>query len=260
MTRRRWRKVGVAFVAFVAVQGLAVWWYVARGPKATLRGDGGFVYTVAFAPDGKTLASGGADGLVRLWDVETFRLRKVLNGGAGFVLRVAFAPDGARLAATHSEDLKKTWIWNVITGEREAVVPWDETPGWVAWRRNESPDGRVKVTTERTYPLRTLTLAESSTGKAVTLAGHPDQLNDWAFRPQGDVLATGGGSTMHPWPVNAAGDVRLWDVKTGRLLAVCGRHWGAVGGVAFSPDGRLLASACYDGKVRVWEVGKVLGR
>ena len=258
MTRRRWRKVGVALVAGL---GLAVWWYLARGPKATLRGGGGPVYTVAFAPDGKTLASGGADGLIRLWDVETFHLRKVLNGGSGFVLRVAFAPDGTRLAATHSEDLKKTWIWDVITGEREAVVPWDERPGWVVWRRNESPDGRLKVTTERTYPLRTLTLVEAATGrKVVTLAGHPDQLNDWAFRPQGDVLATEGGYTDHPWPINAAGDLRLWDVKTGRLLAVCVRHWGAVDGVAFSPDGRLLASACYDGKVRVWDVGKVLGR
>jgi hypothetical protein len=78
------------------------WHYLWRhnhNEAATLRGHKGWVYSVAFAPDGKTLASGSTDGTVKLWEVGTGRELATLTGHARVVRSVAFAPDGKTLAS-----------------------------------------------------------------------------------------------------------------------------------------------------------------
>jgi WD40 repeat protein len=131
---------------------------------------------------------------------------------------------------------------------------------WIR-HRPDGPDGRLRVEIDRRDGFGTLTISDATTGrKLAMLEGHPDQLNCWAFAPDGRILATGGGSTAHPWPVNPAGDVRIWDVNSGRLLANLSRHWGAVSDVECSPDGKRLASASYDGTIMLWDPARVLGR
>jgi hypothetical protein len=82
------------------------------------------------------------------------------------------------------------------------------------------------------------------------LGGHTAWVNDVAFSPNGQLLATGSDDKT----------ARLWEVKTGLQVNIL-RHTGGVGGVAFSPDGRLLATAGWDKAVRLWEVktGKQVG-
>src|SRR5215475_5342849 len=63
-------------------------------------GHSGSVGSVAFAPDGKRLASSSNDGSIKLWDVESGKLQGTLTGASSFVLSVAFAPDGKRLASS----------------------------------------------------------------------------------------------------------------------------------------------------------------
>jgi WD40 repeat protein len=75
-----------------------------------LAGNTGFVYSVAFGPDGRRLVSGGVDGMVRVWDVDTGQQIGVpLTGHTDGVRSVAFSPDGHRLASGSADTTVRLW-------------------------------------------------------------------------------------------------------------------------------------------------------
>ncbi|WP_093872373.1 trypsin-like peptidase domain-containing protein [Streptomyces sp. TLI_105] len=195
------------------------------------------VTSVTFSPDGRTAASAGSDGTVRLWDVATGKSRTTLTGHSDTVFQVAFSPDG-RTLATGSAD-RTARLWDVATGATRATLIAHAAPvNSVAF----SPDGRTLATGSAD---RTARLWDVATGTTrTTLAGHKDQVYSVAFSPDGRTLATGSWDTT----------VRLWDGASGEFRKSLAEHKGQVYSVAFAPDGRTLATGSTDGTAVLWNV------
>ncbi|MBI4568944.1 MAG: hypothetical protein HY719_11175 [Planctomycetes bacterium] len=90
-------------------------WKFGGKETARLEGHTGWVFSVAFSPDGAKVASGSGDNTVRLWDARTGKETARLEGHTGTVYSVAFSPDGSRLAS--GSDDKTVRLWDAVTGE-----------------------------------------------------------------------------------------------------------------------------------------------
>jgi WD40 repeat protein len=205
------------------------------------------VYGLGFSPDGRTIVSAGADGIVQLWDTNTGQLRRTLKGHNGVVFTVAFSFDG-RTIATGSLDTTIR-LWDAANG-----TPIRTIPAHTSWVRALafSPDGTQIVSGSGAYitaPNRTaeLKLWESATGKLIrSFPGPHDFIMDVAFRPDGLQIASG----------SIKGKVKLWDLKSDSGPKTLEGHTHDVYGVAYSRDGRRLASAGLDQRVILWDVAE----
>jgi hypothetical protein len=257
-----------------------------RPVSARLTGPTGAVNSVAFSPDGETLAIGNADGTVRLWDVATHRQITALTGPGGAVNSVAFSPDGTTLAGGSTGGTVRRWDMATrrqITALSDPAVTGTVTS--VAFSadgttlRAASPYHTVRVwdltppTCTCVAPLNTTITKSPATSVAlspdgVTLAtGNADgtvRLWDVATGnpigapltgPAGQVTSVAlsrDGETLAAG--NTDGTVRLWDVATHRQITALTGPGGAVNSVAFSPDGTTLATGSADHTVRLWDV------
>lgn len=268
------------------------WYYLWRnchqGHRFTLRGHRGIVSSVAYAPDGKTLASGSFDGTVKLWDAATGQLRSTLRGHGTAVSSVAYAPDGDTIAsASHDGTIR---LWDVAALRELAVIDAhlgsancvafspdgktlasaggaaksdaskEEQPGEVhLWDVSK----RTKLATLKTKGGVPTSVAFSPDGKRLSHASHldPVKVSDVATGEEisqfgGDWVSSGCVAFSPDGKTLAVGEgstrVCLWDLSS-RQESVLHGHAGPVHGVAFSPDGRTLASASADGGVKLWD-------
>jgi WD40 repeat protein len=161
----------------------------------TLTGYTSDVWSVAFSPDGRLLASGSNDKTIKLWEVASGSLVRTLSGHTDWVRSVAFSPDGRLLASGSYDDTIK--LWEVASG-REVRTLTGHT-GWV-WSMAFSPDGRLLASGSND---KTIKLWDVASGREVrTLTGHTNWVNSVAFSPDGRLLASG-----------SYKEIRLWDIS-----------------------------------------------
>ncbi|WP_326829744.1 caspase family protein [Streptosporangium sp. NBC_01810] len=249
-----------------------------------------FAWTVAFSPDGRILASAGSDGIVHIWDVAAHRRRgEPLTGHKEHVLRLAFSPDGRVLASAGADGTVR--LWNIathrevatLTGHRKGVQTVAFSPDGRTLA-SAGDDGTVRLWDVATHrplgaPLtghggRVLEVAFTRDGRGLASAGIDGSVRRWNIaghsgdavlppRREGSVSALALSADARALAIADTDEsvVRLWDLSTGqeRGNPFAGHQdtrnpvVDSINSVAFSPDGRSLASGGADGTIRLWD-------
>jgi len=210
---------------------------------------GNGIMCLAFSPDGKTIASTGRR-TVKLWDVGKGEIKKTIQD-TGRYYGVTFSPDGETLAAAAYGSIL---LWDVSAGRLLRTLPCELSLGDVTIKHRVSsvafsPNGRFL--SGGCHDVPTVWIWNPTTGNVkAKLPGHSEGSSSVAFSPDGRTLAAATG-------FKGTGSVKIWEVETAKLKReLClkdplvmradgtGIMMSGIDGVAFSPDGKTLASVC----------------
>jgi WD40 repeat protein len=199
------------------------------------------VFAVAFSPDGKLLAAGGADNVARVWSVDEKKLIGELKGHTAWVLGTSFSADG-KFVVTSSAD-RTAQVWEVGTWKLVAKLDQLEPVNGAVFGPNaELVAVAVAGPTDRMIRLRRRDNRDLARAIDMGVPG-----------PLGVLWAPAGNRMYVPLTDKT---VRVYDPNSGGHLATLTGHTDWVYGVALSPDGAKLATASADGTVKLWHTGE----
>jgi WD40 repeat protein len=235
---------------------------VARLGPARLR-HGEYVRCALFAPDGKTLVTGGADGVIRCWEVPSGREVRRLQGHTGWVIALALSPDGRMLASGGGPWDCSLRLWDLGSGKKLRLLE-RKDQGDVAFLAF-APDGKTLYAARD----REIGVWEVPAGRRLRtfrpLADHAYAFSGLSLSPDGRTLAVTNcdcdGRKRFAVLDNPRGTLRLLDAHTGRVLRREAWEQKPLGPLAYAPDGRVLAFQDR-GEIRLWaaDLGKEVGR
>jgi len=202
--------------------------------------------------DGRWLATGGADGKVRVFDVMTGADTGLRNNYGDGIIAVAFSPDGRRLAYgggtwgwTRSQDTSIR-IWDLVTGETRRLEGHAQVVFGLAW----SPDGRLLVSCGWDGRIKAWNPDSGRELEPPFVASPKQRVVCRAdFSPDGQLLGVVGMDDPNP-----TARATLFDVKTRRVVRELAGHSKTVQGIRFSPDGKYIATSGTDLAVKIWSV------
>ena len=242
-------------LAIVSDAGITLHSIASGATISTLNGSEGYTQTVAFSPDDRLLAAGGADGKVRIFDITTAASPVLLNtlpvaGPDDIVATVAFAT-GSVLAVALSNAAFGLWnITDPFDPQTLVILPGFSTAFYPALAI--SPVGQLIATTGED---NTIILWDISDPRAptvrTTLRGHGGQVTALSFDPRGQILASGAGDdTTRLWNVTNPGNPSEQAVLSGQSLGI--------DALAFTPDGTRLATGAGDTTIQLWDLADLL--
>ena len=227
---------------------------------------------ITYSPDGTTLASGGGQtqygndpGVVKIWDVATGNNVRTLGEEHPFAVScVAFSPDGKKLASGSGfRDEGDIILVDLRTGQHTRL-----TQGWdAACSLAFAPNGRTLASEGYRGAIQVWDVAKKEEKAALILESWPQNIlargiivHPVIFSPDGRLLAAGvQHDQRQPSPSGRkrwvhANEIRLWNLRLGRVQKTLCGHTKSVTSIVFTPDGKLLASGSEDTTIKFWDV------